>query len=790
MFRNIILVAFRNLWRNKTFSAINILGLAIGMAAALLIGLWVQNEFSYDSFYSKANRTYLLYTRADHNGVTDATPRVTSLMAPQLKKDYPEVEDAVRFRRVYFLLTQGEKHINIEGDFADSGFLQVFDLPLLQGDPQTALNSPNGVVLTEHVAKNIFGNEDPMGKIVRVDSNDNFTVTGVLKDLPGNTEFTFNYLLPWSYMTRLGWNKDDRWTYTNITTYVLLKPGVSRAAFDVRVAHILKHYVPSGQVVKSEVFTQPITRNHLYSKVENGRLTGGLITMVRLFMVIAIFILLIASINFMNLSTARSEKRAKEVGIRKVVGALKSSLITQFIGESILLAMLSFFLALGMVELSLKPFNQLINGRLQLDWTNPYFWLASLAFVLFTGLVAGSYPAFYLSSFRPVAVLKGAFKKVNASVAPRKVLVVLQFSFAVILIICTIVVEKQLDYGRHRQVGYDQNGLVFTFSQGDVLKHYDAIKRDLINSGAAVSVTKLYSPITTVWNETSNLSWPGSTEADRKRLFNDYESDADFVKTTGARLIAGRDIDLKTYRTDSTAILLNEAAVKMMRLKDPIGATIKNEDGVNCHVVGVISDFIIESPYNTIAPMIVQGLNTGYPVVHFRLNPANPTSEDMAKAEKIFKQYNPQYPFDCYFVDDFYNRKFKAQQRQGSLGLLFAGLSIFISCLGLFGLASYMAETRTREIGIRKVLGASVAAIAGLMARDFVKLVLIAVIIASPIAWYAMSRWLQTFDYRIHLGAWIFLSAGALALGIAAATVSYQAVRSALANPVKSLRSD
>lgn len=791
MFKNIARIAFRNLWRNKSFSTINILGLAIGMAAALLIGLWVQNEFSYDSFYTNANRTYLLYTRAEYNGTTDAWPRVTSRMAPQLKKDYPEIEEAIRFRRVYFLLTQGEKRLNIEGDFADSGFLKVFDLPLLKGNPGTALNSPQGIVLTEHVAKNLFGDEDPMGKIVRVDSNENFTVTGVLKDLPGNTEFTFQYLLPWAYLDRLGWQREDRWTFTNTTTYVMLKPGVSQAAFDARLAKFLKPYIPSdGQFASRKTFTQPISRIHLYSRVENGRLVGGLITMVRLFMVIGIFILLIACINFMNLSTARSEKRAKEVGIRKVVGALKSSLISQFIGESILLAVLSFILAIGIVQLSLNSYNQLIHGRLQLDWANPWFWMASLAFVLFTGLIAGSYPAFYLSSFRPVAVLKGAFKKVNALVTPRKVLVVLQFSFAVILIICTIVVEKQLNYARHRDVGYDQDGLMFTFVQGDVLKHYDLIKRDLIASGAATSVTKLYSPITAVWNETTSLSWPGSNDEDKKRYFNLYQTDADFVKTTGTKLVAGRDIDLKIYPTDSTAMLLNETAVKIMRLKDPIGATIKNEDGVNCHVVGVISDFIIESPYNTINPMVVQALQTSYPVVHFRLNPANPVSEDLAKAEKIFKEYNPRYPFDCFFVDEFYSRKFSAQQQQGTLGLLFAGLSIFISCLGLFGLASYMAETRTREIGIRKVLGASVAGIAGLMAGDFVKLVLIAVLIASPIAWYAMNSWLGTFDYRIHIGAWIFLSAGTLAVMIAVVTVSYQAVKAALANPVKSLRTE
>jgi putative ABC transport system permease protein len=790
MLKNFFLVSFRNLWRNKSFSAINILGLAIGMASALLIGLWVRNEYSYDSFYTLANRTYRLYTRSEYNGATDAWPRVTSLMAPALKKDYADVQDAVRLRTVFFLLTEDEKRLNIEGSFVDSGFLSVFDLPLLHGDAKTALANPQGIVLTEHVAKNLFGDQDPMGKIVRVDSAENFAVTGVLKDLPGNTEFSFQYLLPWAYLNRLGWEKTDLWTYTNTLTYVLLKPSVSQAVFDAKIDHILKQYVQPGRFADRETFTHPITRAHLYSRVENGRPSGGLITMVRLFTVIAFFILLIACINFMNLSTARSERRAKEVGIRKVVGASKSSLVAQFIGESILLATLSFLLALALVWLTLNPFNQLISARLHLDLANPYFWLASLAFVLFTGLIAGSYPAFYLSSFRPVAVLKGAFKQVNALVTPRKVLVVLQFSFAVILIICTIVVEKQVDYARHRESGYEQDRLLYTFVQGDVLKHYDLIKGELIGSGAALAVTKLYSPITTVWNETTGLSWPGSTDGDKKRYFNQYESDADFVKTTGTRLTAGRDIDLKSYPTDSTALLLNETAVKVMRLDHPVGTTIKNEDGVNCHVVGVVKDFIIESPYDAISPMIVQGLRTDYPVVHFRLNPANAIADDLAKVQKIFKRYNPQYPFECYFVDESYGRKFRAQQQQGTLGLLFAGLTIFISCLGLFGLASYMAENRIREIGIRKVLGASVAGIAGLMAGDFVKLVLIAVVLASPIAWYAMNRWLEAFNYRIHIGAWMFFAAGGFAVLIAVMTVGYQAIRSALANPVKSLRAE
>ncbi len=791
MLKNFFRVTLRNLWRNKSFSAINILGLAIGMASALLIGLWVQNQVSYDRFYSKTDRIYEMYSREEINGKLDAWPRVSSQMASELKKNYAEVEDAVKFRIVYFLMTGKEKQINIQGAFADSGFLSIFNFPLLAGDPKTALSGGHGIVLTEHVAKNLFGNEDPMGKMVRIDTMENFTVTGVLKDLPGNTEFSFQYLLPWDFLDRLGWDRvGGTWARTNGFAYLLLKPGASQAAFDVKVKDIVKRHVSEGNVSYRETFTQPIARTHLYSKVENGKLTGGMITTVRLFSLIATFILLIACINFMNLSTARSEKRAKEVGIRKVVGALKSALILQFIGESILLTAFSFLLALGIVQLSLKGFNQLIGAQLQLDLGNLYFWLSALAFIVFTGLVAGSYPAFYLSSFRPVAVLKGAFQKVNALVTPRKVLVVLQFSFAIILIISTIIVERQIQYARNRETGYNKDRLVYTFVQGNVLPHYDLIKQELLNNGAAIGVTKLFSPITRAFGEVSNFSWPGSTEADKKRYFVEEETDQDFVRTTGTQLIAGRDIDLKTYPTDSTALLLNETAVRAMRLKDPIGKIVENGDGVSCHVVGVVKDFVIESPYDVIEPMVIQGLGTDYPVVHIRLNPANSIADDLAKAEKVFKRYNPDYPFEYYFVDESYNLKFRAQQQEGTLALLFAGLTIFISCLGLFGLASYMAESRKREIGIRKVLGASVAGIAALMAGDFIKLVLVAVVIASPIAYYAMNSWLQGFNYRINIGGWIFLVSGLLAVLIAMMTVGYQAIRSALANPVKSLRTE
>jgi len=478
------------------------------------------------------------------------------------------------------------------------------------------------------------------------------------------------------------------------------------------------------------------------------------------------------------------------VGIRKVVGARKNSLVLQFIGESTLLALIAFVIALCIVQLSLPAFSEVVGVPLFVNFSNLSWWLFALGFILFTGLIAGSYPAFYLSSTRPAAVLKGTFKSVNALVTPRKLLVVAQFTFAIILIVCTIIVEQQVQFARDRDTGYNKSNLVYIFSQGDVVKNYKLIKQELLNSGAAVSVTKTFSPITRVWGTTNNLSWQGSTEADKQTNFLFFQADADFAKTTGAKLLQGRDIDLNVYPTDSSAMILNESAVKIMRLENPIGKTVKDANGINYHIIGVLKDFIIESPYEEIKPMVIQGLNTGYPVVHFRLNPANATAVNIAKAEKIFKQYNTQYPFEYNFVDEAFAAKFRQEKQDGTLAALFAGLTIFISCLGLFGLAAYMAENRTKEIGIRKVLGASIRSITTLLSVDFVKLVAISIIIASPVAWWAMNQWLQGFTYRVNVEWWVFAAAGLGSILVALFTVSFQSVKAALMNPVKSLRSE
>ncbi len=791
MFKNYFKVAFRNFKRNKGFSFINISGLAIGMASATLILLWIQNEMSHDKFHAKSDRIYTANNRDKFNGEEWAWATTPKILAPSIKLAYSQdVEDAVRSNFANFLFTVNDKHLNVQGNFVDSGFLNVFSFPLIEGNTTKALSNTYSLVITQKLSKKLFGDEDAMGKVIRIDSVDNFTVTGILKDLPNNTTFNFEYLLPWSYMKKIN-QDDDSWGNNSIQTYILLKPGISQQAFDAKIKNItISHTVNSKSPSTTQVFTQLFRDQWLYSKSENGKYVAGRIEQVKLFGVIAAFILLIACINFMNLSTARSEKRAKEVGIRKVVGAQKHWLIIQFIGESVMLAFFAGVLAIVIVELSLGGYNTLVGKELFIDFSNPYFWISGIIFILFTGLLAGSYPAFYLSSYNPVKVLKGTFKASNAFVTPRKVLVVMQFTFAIVLIICTIIVVHQIKYAQSRDAGYNKDRLVYTFIQGDNDKHYDLIKNELLNTGAAVAVTKSMSPITQRYSDGWGYRWPGSKPGDDKTDFVRFSSDADFVKTMGVQLSEGRDIDIKNYPGDSTAMLLNETAVKVMKLKDPVGSIIKEDEGDEWHVVGVIKDFVFESPYQKIQQLMVCGPKSWFNVIHYKLNPSMSTDKALQMVRKIFDKYNPGYGFDYHFVDEAYAQKFEQEKRTGTLAGLFAGLTIFISCLGLFGLATYMAENRIKEIGVRKVLGASVSSITALLSKDFLKLVIISFIIASPIAWFAMNKWLQTYTYRVKIEWWVFVLTAALSIFIAIITVSYQAIKAAIANPVKSLRTE
>ncbi|MDB5229862.1 MAG: FtsX-like permease family protein [Chitinophagaceae bacterium] len=787
MFKNFFKVAVRNLVRGKGFSIINISGLAIGMASAVLILLWIQNEVSYDQFHAKKDRIYEAWNKAEFSGDLNCWNTTPKVLARSMERDLPEVEQAVRVDwGSNFLFGIGDKKLTVPGNIVDSNFLQVFSFPLLKGNPLTVLKDMHSIVLTETLAKKLFSGQDAMGKVIKIDNKENFTVTGILKDLPNNTRFKFEYLVPWAYKRFLG-DDDQNWGNNSTRTYVLLKPNASVAAINAKLKTYKRQY--DKEEPKWEMFVYPMSKWRLHSSFTNGvEDGGGRIEFVRLFGIIAAFILLIACINFMNLSTARSEKRAKEVGIRKVVGAQKISIIGQFIGESILLALVAGVLAIFIVQLSLKGFNELTDKKLFIDYSSVSFWLTGIGFIIFTGILAGSYPAFFLSSFQPVKVLKGTFKKANGLVTPRKVLVVLQFTFAIILIICTIIVKQQIDYARDRETGYNKNNLIYHLFTGDLEKNYPLIKNELLASRVASSVTKTSAPPTQSWSDGWGQEWEGKDPNDKTDFYR-YNEDEDLGTTAGLTFVQGRDFNLKQYPTDSTGMIINESALKIMKFKNPIGKLVK-DNGRQWHIVGVIKDFILTNPYEPTKPMLIAGSKAWFQTILVKFNNKNPVSRNLAKAETIFKKYNPAYPFEYKFVDEEYAKKFSDEKRTGTLAGLFAGLTIFISCLGLFGLATYMAENRIKEIGVRKVLGASVTNITTLLSKDFLKLVIISFIIASPIAWWAMNKWLQGYNYRINIQWWVLALAGLLSVMIAIVTVSYQAIRAAVANPVKSLRTE
>jgi putative ABC transport system permease protein len=791
MFKNYFKTAWRNLIRGKTFSIVNISGLSVGMAGAILILLWLQNEISFDKFHDNKEDLYEVYGLANNtDGHPSAINQTEQPLAPALMQNYPEVKAVTRVQGINsFLCTANNKSFTgIEGSFVDRSFLQMFSYPLIEGNKNDQLKNVYSITITEKLAKKLFVNEDAMGKIIKIDSVDNFTITGVLKDVPFNTRFKFEYLLPWDYLKKIGWNNDS-WLSNNISTFVLLKPNTNVAVFNDKIRDITKRNTGRNDIWTHFLF--PLNQWHLYTDFENGKPVGGRVETVRVFGIIAAFILLIACINFMNLSTAGSEKRAKEVGVRKVAGAGKSLLIGQFITEAFLTTCIAGIVALLIVQLELPLFNTFINTKLSVPYSSVYFWLYALLFIVFTSLLAGSYPAFYLSSFKPISIFKKQFKRNQSAVSPRKVLVVLQFTFAIILIISTIIIRNQIQFAQDRKPGYSKNNLIHVDFVGDIEKNYSLIKQDLINSGTATSVTKTLNPITQGGYHTWGLRWINEIPKDTNTTITLFSADNDLVKTMGLQLIDGRDIDINKYPADSFAVVLNEAAVKTMGFKNPEGQIIRQPyDNITWHVVGVVKDYIAGSPYEEIPPTVIEGPGGWFNTMHIKFNPAHSTAANLAKAEQVFKKYNSAYPFDYQFVDQEYASQFDDQQRTKILAGLFATLAIFISCLGLFGLSAYVAESRVKEIGVRKVLGASVLNIAKLLSFDFVRLVVVSIIIATPVAWYAMNKWLQDYTYRTNIGWGIFVIAGLLAIVIALITVSFQSVKSAIANPVKSLRTE
>ena len=776
-------IMLRNLQRGGVYSVINVGGLAIGMAAAILILAWIYHEWSYDRFHAKEKNLYTVYNRFNIDGNVECWGVTPKILGPTLKIDYPTIAGMARMSGAELIYDNEGAQFKMQTGYTDPDFLTMFDFPLLQGNKETALNDPYSVILTEKAAMRLFGHEDPVGKTVLVDNQFSMTVTGILKDLPGNTMFQFETLAPFTFMKTQG-RYDEIWTRYSVQTFVELRPDAPLDLVNASIRGITQSHIDHPV----EHFLHPVSKQHLYAQFENGVPVGGkLLEQMRLFGIIAGLILLIACINFMNLSTARSQKRAKEVGVRKVMGGKRRSLVRLFMGESMVVTFVAGAAALILALMVLPVFTALMGQQVILDLTNGWFWVAGFGFVLLTALLAGSYPAFYLSSFLPVKVLKGIFKTKQASVSPRNILVVAQFIVACSLIMSTLVIHRQIKYAQSREAGYNKDQLLYVSFEGDGNKNYELIKNDLLNSGTAVSLTQTASPMTARWSSTQIVDWRGKDPDNTNVMFEMFLTDSDWAKTVGATIIEGREIDINTYPTDVTAMLLNETAVKNMNFEHPIGEIIKTQ-GRDWHVVGVVKDFILLSPYEPVAPMLIGGPVGALNTIHIKLNGHNRMADNLAKVEQVLKQYNPNCPFEYQFVDEEYARKFQDEQKLGSLATWFAGLTIFISCMGLFALVAYMAETRRKEIGIRKVLGASVSDVIVLLSKEFLILVLISVAVASPIAWWVMNQWLTGYAYRTNIPWWLFVAVGCISLGIALLTVGFQAVKAATANPVKSIK--
>lgn len=792
MFKNYLKIALRNLLRNKVFSFINIAGLSVGMAVAMLIGLWIWDELSYDKYHQSYDRIAQVWQFQTFNGETGAQIAMPLPLGAELRNKYPE------FKYVSMsswfndnILSYGDKKFSKTGNFVESDFPEIFTLKMLAGT-RGGLKEINSILLAKSVADALFGSEDPINKIIKINNKLTVKVTGVYEDLPHNTYLRdLKFIAPWAlYASDQSWVKrsEDQWNNNSFQIFAQMHDGVDFKEVSKKIANIKKEKDKETIAFNPTIFLHPMRDWHLYSEWKNGVHVGGRIQFVWLFGIIGAFVLLLACINFMNLSTARSEKRAKEVGIRKTVGSARSQLIGQFLSESLLVVFFAFLLSLGLVLLSLPWFNEVADKKMSILWANPSFWLMSLSFILLTGFVSGSYPAFYLSSFNPVKVLKGTFKAGRFASIPRKVLVVLQFTVSVTLIIGTIIVFRQIQHAKNRPIGYSREGLIaINMNTPELNGHYDALRSDLLASGGVYEMAESSSPTTGVWSNQIGFSWQGMP-ADLQPLFGTIAVTHDYGKAVGWKFIEGRDF-ARDFSTDTLSMILNESAAKFTGLKNPIGELIKWNDK-EYKVIGIIKDMVMQSPFKPIEPTVFTLNYEWANIILVKLNPQLSASEALAKTENVFQKHNPASPFDYKFVDEEYAAKFRSEERIGKLASFFAALAIFISGLGLFGLASFMAEQRTKEIGVRKVMGASIMQLWGLLSKDFVFLVLISFAFAAPTAFYFMNNWLQKYEYRSDIAWWIFAVSGLGAVFVTLFTVSYQAVKAARMNPVRSLRSE
>ena len=789
MLKNFIVVALRNLKKNSLYSVINISGLSVGIACSMLILLWVKEETSFDKFIPKLDRLHQVWVNASIAGGVSSWNSVPLPTYMEMKSAHAKiVNSAVAGWGGNRLITNGDKRINIRGYFVSNEFLDMFEFPMVEGDRSLVLDDPSSIVISETLASTLFQEgENPIGQFVKVDDSSTLQVTGIIKDVPQNSSFQFHYLIPWKHRESIQqWVRDntDNWGNYSFQVYVELAGEGDEKEVEEAISGILTE---KGQDdVPREFFLHPMSRWRLHSNFENGVEAGGQQEYVTLFSVIAMFILLIACINFMNLATARSERRAREVGIRKSLGSKRGQLIMQFYGESLIISVISYLFSILLVLASLPAYNNLVDKRLSIDFQSSEFWLFSLAIILLTGIISGSYPSLYLSSFNPIKTLKGKVAVGKNANLPRKILVMLQFGVAIILIVGTIVILKQIDLAKSRDIGYSQEGLITVSLTDDITKNYEVIKNELIRKNLIVNMTRSNSRITDI-NSNNFLGWPGKPESE-KVMFVTVVRGYDYAETMGAKMLYGRDFS-KEFSSDSSAIIINKAALELMGLEgDPIGTSL-DLWGDKRNLVGVIDNILMGSPYEEVRPMFMIIDNWGGSAT-LRLRPTDNMQSTLAGVQEVFEQYNPAYPFEYQFVDEAFQRKYTTINLTRKLSTIFAALTIFITGLGLFGLASYMAEQRIKEIGIRKVLGASVTSLVGLMSKDFAKLVLLSFVISAPFAYWLLHNYLQRYTIRTTLDWWIFALTGALALFFAIVVVVNQARRAALANPASSLRNE
>jgi putative ABC transport system permease protein len=779
MLRNYFKTAWRNLIRNKGFALTNLVSLTIGITSTLLILLWVQNELSWNTYHKNYNSTYQVYANRNFNGSIYTDNSIILPLADALEQELPQVKNATftSYSEDHILST-GDKKLKKAGYRVSKHYFQVFPQNVLKGDPETALTSPDAFVITRSTALALFNSEDVINKTIRVDNSRDVRITAVIEDVPNNSSILYDFISPYHFEP--GSMQD--WTNSYNNVYIQTNGVKDDAALEKALNNIVAKHSNNNN---STYFLHPMEKWRLYSDFKDGKNTGGMITYVRMFSIIAFVILLIGCINFMNLSTARSEKRAREVGIRKTLGSGKTQLMFQFFCESVILAIIALTISVVAVYLLLPVFNTLIERQLELPVSTWQFWLLSVGIVVFTGLVAGSYPAVYLSSFNPIAVLKGTFLPGKAAATPRRLLVVAQFVISILLISSTIIIYQQIQHVKNRDLGYKNDNLLMLPSTADISRNIQAIRNELMQSGDVYSLTQTTSPITEIYNYTPAPDYEG--KPDGQMIVSSMGVSQDFAKTMGIRIIEGRDFG--NTPADTSSMLLNAAAVKTMGLKNPVGTIMRYGDR-SFTVRGITDNIVMTSPYQPVDPMIIMYRQNSRGTVTIRLSQHTTPQKAIANIEKVLTKYNPGSPFEYRFVDSEFNKKFVTEELIGKLINLFAGLAIFICCLGMAGLASYTIERRLREISVRKILGASVQQLLMLIASEFIKLVLIAFVIAVPLTWWAMNSWLQNYSYRVTVQGWIFGVVGIIVILITMSIVWLNIARAAYANPAKKLRAD